>query len=506
MRRRDALLLLAAAPSLTPRLGFAQGTPVQAAPVQPAASPEAMLRLATRLRALEGDGLDPRAYDIPSEAVAASDPATAQPAIFRAAVAATTDLLHGRVRTMPAGRVDLVRETNLVSLTPWMQQLATAAEPAEVIERASLATPGAAPLRAALAEARAVVAQGGWAVIPSGVTTIEPGSTDPVRIPALRARLAAEDRELAASRDEGATYGPNLLAAVRRWQQAVGYEVDGRVGRISQTALNRPADWRVNQLLAALDTRRAAALPGPERRIEVNIPDFRLQLIEAGHVNLEMGVIVGRPDRATPMLRVTLTSLQFNPPWGVPARNAKEDLLPRLRRDPVAVQGRGYRFYQSIDGQMVEVDPTTVEWARVNGDRFPYIVRQDAGDTSALGRIKFTMPNRDDIFMHDTPDRHLFRRPDRAFSSGCIRLERPMDLLAVTLEGTPGWDRDRALRAVESRVTSSVSVRRTIPVRLFYQTVMVEEGRVRIRPDIYGLDQRYAALLAAPGPRMAARI
>ncbi len=456
-----------------------------------------MQRLAARLRALDADGLDPRAYEIPPDAT--------DSAIFRAAVAATTELMHGRVHSMPAGRPDLARETNLVPLAPWMQQLTTAAEPAEVIERAALATPGAVPLRIALAEARGVVAHGGWAPIPGGVNTIEPGSTDAARIPALRARLVATDPELAASRDEGATYGPALLAAVRRWQQANGFEVDGRVGRISQTALNRPAEWRVNQVLTALDTRRAAALPGPERRIEVNVPDFRLQMIEAGQVTLEMGVIVGHPDRATPMLRVTLTALQFNPPWGVPARNAKEDLLPRLRRDPVAVQGRGYRFYQSVDGQMTEVDPTTVEWARVNPDRFPYVVRQDAGDLSALGRIKFTMPNRDDIFMHDTPDRHLFRRPDRAFSSGCIRLGRPMDLLDVTLEGTSGWDRARAVRAIESRTTSSVSVRRTIPVRLHYQTVMVEDGRVRIRPDIYGLDQGYAALLAPPGLRIAAR-
>ncbi len=502
MRRRDALLLLAAAPSLAPSLvpglGHAQALPA-------AASPEATRRLAARLRGLEADGLDPRAYDIPPEAAVAADPAAAAPQVFRAATAAMTDLLHGRVRTMPTGRPDLAREINLVPLAPWMQQLSDTAEPAEVIERAALFTPGAAPLRLTLAEARAVSARGGWAPIPGGTSTIEPGSTDAVRIPALRARIAAQDPELAASRDEGATYGPNLQAAVRRWQQASGFEVDGRVGRISQTALNRSADWRVNQILAAMDTRRAAALPGPERRIEVNVPDFKLQLIDAGHTMLEMAVIVGRPDRATPMLRVTLNAIQFNPPWGVPHRNAKEDLLPRLRRDVAAVQARGFRFYQSIDGQMTEVDPTTVEWARVNADRFPYVVRQDAGDFSALGRIKFTMPNRDDIFMHDTPDRHYFRRPDRAFSSGCIRLDRPMELLDAALDGTPGWDRARAVRAVESRVTSSISLRRTIPVRLSYQTVMVEDGRVRIRPDIYGLDQAYAALLAPPGLRLAAR-
>ncbi len=154
------------------------------------------------------------------------------------------------------------------------------------------------------------------------------------------------------------------------------------------------------------------------------------------------------------------------------------------------------------DGERVEIDPMTVDWRSVSTTRFPYVIRQDAGDANALGRIKFVMPNGEDIFMHDTPERHLFRRPDRAFSSGCIRLERPMELLEAVLAGTPGWDRARADRALAARRTSSVPVARTIPVRLHYTTVTVEGGnRVRIRPDIYGLDEAYARALDSPAPR-----
>lgn len=502
MRRRDALLLLAAAPALSPSLALGQaGVPLL--PLQAAASWDAALRLADRVRAMDADGLDPRAYGLPSEAAIAADPQAAYSAIFRAALAGMTDLLHGRVRVPLAGRPDVLRDTAAIPLAPWIDRLAQSAEPAGVLEQAALTTPDMGPLRAALAEARAILARGDWESIPSG-GTIEPGIFDPVRVPLLRARLAAEDPVLAMSMDEGATYGPSLLEAVRRWQAAQGLEVDGRVGRISLGMLNRPADWRVNQILAAMDMRRAAPLPGPGRRIEVNIPDFRLQMIEAGRTVLEMAVIVGRPDRATPMLNVTMTALQFNPPWGVPMRNAREDVLPKLRRDPAAVAAKGFRFFQSIDGQMAEIDPTLVDWAAVNPQHFPYIIRQDAGETSALGRIKFIIPNRDDIYLHDTPDRHYFNRPDRAFSSGCIRLARPLDLVSVALDGTPGWDRERAVRTVESRNTSVVSLRRQIPVRLHYSTVIVENGQVRIRPDIYGLDQAYAARLA-PLPRLAAR-
>ena len=136
-----------------------------------------------------------------------------------------------------------------------------------------------------------------------------------------------------------------------------------------------------------------------------------------------------------------------------------------------------------------------MNWAGVNPQHVPYFFRQDAGDSNALGRIKFIMPNGDDIYLHDTPDRHLFSRPSRAFSSGCIRLGKPMELLDIVLEGTPGWDRARADRALETRQTSAVGLRRPLPVRLVYQTVTVDHGRVQIRPDIYGLDTAYLRAL-----------
>jgi murein L,D-transpeptidase YcbB/YkuD len=491
-------------PLLIAALGLAAGRlmPEAAAamPLGLAAEPSAALRLAQRLMALGEDGLDPRHYGVPDPALAA-DPAF-NAALHRAAAAALADLLVGKVASLP-GRVDIRRDPASVGVERWQAELAASADPAAVISRAALLPQGAAALKAELARARDL-AQSGWGTIP-GEATIEPGSTDPVRIPALRARLAAEDRVLAAAPDAGAFYDGHLEAAVKRWQQASGLEVDGRVGRISLGLLNRPPQARVDQLRVALDMRRAAASEGTERRIEVNVPDYRFAMLEGGREILTMAVIVGRRDRQTPMLRVRMTTIQFNPPWGVPERNAREDLLPRLRRDPQRVIDSGFRIFGMVGGERVEIDPRTVDWSVYSRTNFPYFIRQDAGDANALGRIKFIMPNSDDIYMHDTPDRHLFRRPDRAFSSGCIRLERPRELMDVLLQGTPGWDVARAQRAIDSRVTSAVGLGRTLPVLLRYQTVMVEEGgRVRIRPDVYDLDAAYArALNAAPRAQVA---
>ncbi|MFM2150813.1 MAG: hypothetical protein RLZZ187_3119 [Pseudomonadota bacterium] len=486
-------------PLLAAALGLAAGrlaSPAAAAP----GSPEA--RLAARLARLAEDGLDPAWYGLPEPLAAAYSVPRAE--LLRAGQAALADLLGGRVRELP-GRPDLRRDPARLDPARWQAEFLAHPEPAEVIERAALLPEGAAALKAELARARALAARG-FEAIP-GSATIEPGSSDPVRIPALRARLILEDAQLAAAPDRGALYDAALEAAVRRWQQANGLEVDGRVGRISLGLLNLPFSARVDQLRVALDMRRAAAADGPGRRIEVNIPDYRLQVLEEGREILGMAVIVGRRDRQTPMLSVRMTAIQFNPPWGVPERNAREDLLPRLRRNPQEVMERGFRIFQFVAGERVEVDPRTVDWTRFNAQRFPFVIRQDAGEANALGLIKFIMPNGDDIFMHDTPDRHLFRRPDRAFSSGCIRLSQPTELMALLLEGTPGWDMERAQRAIDSRETSVVSLRRPLPVQLRYQTVTVEPaGRVRIRPDIYELDAAYARAMAAPPRQQLAAI
>jgi murein L,D-transpeptidase YcbB/YkuD len=486
-------------PLLAAALGLAAGRLVSPASAAPG-SPEA--RLAARLARLAEDGLDPAWYGLPEPLGAAYSVPRAE--LLRAGQAALADLLGGRVRELP-GRPDLRRDTSRLDPARWQAEFLAHPEPAEVIERAALLPEGAAALKAELARARALAARG-FETIP-GSATIEPGSSDPVRIPALRARLMLEDAQLAAAPDRGALYDPALEAAVRRWQQANGLEVDGRVGRISLGLLNLPLSARVDQLRVALDMRRAAAADGPGRRIEVNIPDYRLQVLEDGREILGMEVIVGRRDRQTPMLRVRMTAIQFNPPWGVPERNAREDLLPRLRRNPQEVMERGFRIFQFVAGERVEVDPRTVDWTRFNAQRFPFVIRQDAGEANALGLIKFIMPNGDDIFMHDTPDRHLFRRPDRAFSSGCIRLSQPTELMALLLEGTPGWDMERAQRAIDSRETSVVSLRRPLPVLLRYQTVTVEPaGRVRIRPDTYELDAAYARAMAAPPRQQLAAI
>jgi murein L,D-transpeptidase YcbB/YkuD len=468
------------------------------------ASDAAIMRLSARLARLEEDGLDPRHYAVPAPELATADPAQFRAETMRAAQLAMQDLLLGRVQGL-RGRVDLRRDLASVPVAAWLAELAAAAEPTQVIDRAADLPPDARAIKALLAQYRAIAAAGGWPrIVGDTRRTLEPDSTDPARVPQLRARLAATDPALAGTDLANPVYDLPLQEAVRRFQSSEGLEPDGRVGAITWGVLNQGVDAKVTQLRVALDMRRAQPAAATERRIEVNIPFYRLRLMEGDRAVLDMAVIVGRRDRQTPMLNVRMTALQFNPPWGVPERNAREDLLPRFRRDPAGMQARGYRLFERVDGEVVPVDATMLDFSAYSRNYFPFFIRQDAGERNALGQIKFVMPNNDAIYMHDTPDRHLFGRGQRAFSSGCIRLERPMELLSAALSGTAGWDRARADRALASRATSSVALARSIPVRLHYTTVIVDGGTVIMRPDIYGLDANYArALDRATGQRIA---
>ncbi|MFO0189390.1 MAG: murein L,D-transpeptidase [Alphaproteobacteria bacterium] len=473
--RRDVMLGLAVA-------GLAAAAPRRAS----AASRTALENLTHRLEALGEDGLDPRHYALPGVAP------------MSRAEAALRDLVLGRVASLP-GRADIRRDAARADFPAWRDRLFASADPASVLDQAAMLHPDAVPIKAALARFLATAARGGWPGIEGNLTsTLEPGSHDAARVGQLRARLALLDPEvLRGAAAESPVYDARLEEAVRRFQATEGLEADGRIGRLTWAALNTPVEAKIAQLRVALDMRRGLAAP-PERRIEVNIPHFRMRLTDAGRVVQDMAVVVGRTDRQTPMLDVRLVAVQFNPPWGVPDRNAREDLLPRFRREPGRMQALGYRLYQRIDGELTEIDAPTVDFSAYSKDRFPFIIRQDPGEANALGRIKFVMPNRDDIFMHDTPDRHLFRRAERAFSSGCIRLERPMDLLAEAFSGMPAWNQERFDRVLDSGVTQGISLVRPIPVRLHYDTVVVEAGNVVTRRDIYGLDAAYLRALDAP--------
>ncbi len=350
-------------------------------------------------------------------------------------------------------------------------------------------------LRQALARYQTVQNSGGWPVLQPGGRKLEVGDSSE-DIHRLRQQLWMAG-DLAQDDSEGYVYDAALERAVIRFQQRHGLLGDGVIGKRTRAALAVPVDQRIEQI--RLNMERWRWLPrdlGP-RYITVNTAAFELQVHDQGTVPLSMRVIVGKKRHPTPVFTEKMSYLIVNPYWHVPTRVAIRDLIPKQLSDPGFFQSRSIRVLSGWQPDAVEVDPDQVDWpAYLNGRYFPYKLRQDPGPGNALGRIKFMLPNRFSIYLHDTPGRHLFNKPVRAFSAGCVRVEKPMALANYVL-GTEQSSTAARLEALISQEEKQIiSLPEPIPVYLLYQTAWVDgSGTLQFRDDIYGHDRRLAAAL-----------
>ena len=343
----------------------------------------------------------------------------------------------------------------------------------------------------ALAEYRQLEANGGWHSVPAG-PTLKVGMNDE-RVPALVARLAVTGDLSAeqALRASGTLYDDTLAAGVQQFQARHGIAVDEAVGPATLAALNVPVAARIEQLRANLDRARWVMYDPESEFLVVNIAGFRLYLVRRGEVAYRARVQVGRPYRQTPIFRAEMTYLVVNPTWTVPPTIFREDLLPPLRRDPTYLARRNIDVFDSANAP---VDASTVDWS---ARRLPYRLVQRPGPDNALGRIKFMFPNEHAVYLHDTPSRDLFERDNRAFSSGCIRVENPFELAELVL-GRSGA-RERLDAVVASGRTETIFLPKPLTVMILYWTAEIDAaGRVAFFPDVYERDPAVIAALAEP--------
>ncbi len=319
------------------------------------------------------------------------------------------------------------------------------------------------------------------------------------RIPILRERLRRSGDLSADGTGEGSVYDPVLVAAVRSFQARHRLEVDGRVGRATLAALNVPLPARIRQLRINLDRARNLLHEIRDQDVVVvDIAGFELRYLRDRERILTSRVQVGRTYRQTPEFISRITEIILNPSWTVPPTILAEDILPQLRQDPSSLQSLGLEVF---DQQGRPVDGKTIDWSRYRGDTVPFVLRQAPGPGNALGRIKFLFPNPHLVFLHQTPATALFERDQRAFSSGCIRVELAFELAARLLGDL---QQDAAgLLALAEATTGTQVIRLERPVRLIlaYWTVDEDPGGVLVfKPDVYGRDEGVWRALSAPPP------
>jgi murein L,D-transpeptidase YcbB/YkuD len=354
-------------------------------------------------------------------------------------------------------------------------------------------------LRQELSRYRKIAEAGGWPMIPLG-PQMKKRSRDS-RVSILQERLT-KSGDFDDSADEG-IFGEGLQNAVMRFQKDHGLTPDGIVGPATLEALTVPVEERMRQIEFNMERWRWLPNDLGNPHILINMADFHLNVIDNHRQVMTMKIIVGKSYRRTPVFSGMMTYLVLNPVWNVPQKIAIKDKLPLIRNDAHYLVNQNMRVLRGWGEDEREVDPATIDWASISPKNFIYHLRQDPGPQNALGRVKFMFPNRFDVYMHDTPNRELFEKTERTFSSGCIRIENPIDLAEFALRGDPKWTREAILEAIEKGTEQIVKLPRPIYVHLLYWTAFVnEDGALQFRKDIYGRDRKLDIALKEKAPTL----
>lgn len=328
-----------------------------------------------------------------------------------------------------------------------------------------------------------------WLPIPPG-ETLRTGMSDP-RVPLLRMRLASDGYLLDATApgDVETRYSQSIEQAVKTFQAHHGLQNDGVLGDETLAALNISPSDRLNQLKINLERFRWLSRDIEARSLLVDIAGGRVIYFRDNKPQWETRSQVGRDTRPTPAIKSSVTRLTLNPTWTVPPTIMREDKLPKIRED---LSYLAEQNMQVLDYQGNLLDPELIDWNNPGS----ILLRQAAGPGNALGRLVIRFANPFAIFLHDTPSQGLFSRSQRAFSSGCVRVESVMQLANLLL--TEG-ERERFTRLLASGHTHEFRLTEPMPILLAYWTAEADSaGQPHYRPDVYSHDPAlWAAMQAA---------
>ncbi|MBY0281647.1 MAG: L,D-transpeptidase family protein [Alphaproteobacteria bacterium] len=283
-------------------------------------------------------------------------------------------------------------------------------------------------------------------------------------------------------------FSKKLEAAVKEFQRRHFLEPDGVIGRKTCIALNMTPDERIRKIKLNLERWKELEKSLQGKYVLVNVPTYKLYAMEDLKIDLTQPVIVGMKSRETPIFTCNMNSVVLNPAWGVPVTIFIKDKLSKVLKDPEYLSKSGFTVTDH-DGEIVT--DSSVDWKHVSLHHFPYTVRQMPGENNALGAIKFNLDNKEAIYLHGTPQKNLFHRIARSFSSGCVRLEAPQKLATWALKGTKYDNPEKLEEKISTGDTSAILLKHPIPVYFTYITVWVErKGEVMFSDDPYDLDKQ----------------
>lgn len=282
-------------------------------------------------------------------------------------------------------------------------------------------------------------------------------------------------------------FSKKLEAAVKQFQKRHFLEPDGVIGRKTCIALNLTQEERVKKIKLNLERWNELEDSLQGKYVLVNIPTYKLYAMEDRKIELTQPVIVGMKSRETPIFTCNMNSVVLNPAWGVPVTIFIKDKLRKVLKDPEYLSKSGFTVTDQ-DGE--PVTDSSVDWKHVSLHHFPYTVRQLPGKNNALGAIKFNLDNKEAIYLHGTPQKNLFHKVARSFSSGCVRLKSPQKLATWALKGTQYNNPEKLQEKISTGHTSAILLKKPIPVYFTYITVWVDgKEKLLFSDDPYNLDK-----------------
>lgn len=445
----------------------------------------------------------------------------------------THDLHYGRVRAEQIN-LELLSGERPVNLPKLLVTAVETDQVQETLEGLLPKYPMYAMLRISLKEYREIAAKGGWQPVAYG-DKFKKGARGQ-RVLALSKRLKVTG-ELDSSIPGSEVFDDSLDQAVRKYQQRNGLYVDGVVGNSTIEALNVPVEERISQIELTMERWRLLPQYLGNRYILVNIANYHLYGIENNNDTINMRIVVGKPQWNTPMFSEEMTHLIINPYWNIPPSIFKDDIAPKIMEDSEYMSKQnmdamGLKAPEKIvveEAEVVEVVENVEATEVTDGDNTgekelseveiqnkkaqeeyiskvlsgKYRLRQNPGPGNPLGRIKFLFPNKHSVYLHDTPNRGFFKKAQRNFSHGCIRVEKPLELAEFVLSSNPSWTQNTIQSSINKMKTKTVHLDESITVYILYFTTWVDnEGTVNFHKDIYGLDKTLYNALRTTRPQV----
>jgi L,D-transpeptidase YcbB len=405
-----------------------------------------------------------------------------------------SDFYRGKVNPREVEHIDWSVKRNKIKLHKALQTILRERDSSYPYYQFEALHDGYRQLRSALSQYRQIQEEGGWPTIPEIKGSVKAGDTAAV-VSVLRRRLVPNDK-ITVSGSEEQFFDGQLDHAVKAFQIRHGLKPDGVVGGETLRMMNVPVEDRIEQIVINMERwrwvpKRFTPKELPDRFIFVNVPEYKLYVIEEGEEVFDMRVIVGKTMHSTPVFSDKIEYVVMAPYWNVPVSIVENELKPKLVQNP--------NFLASQDMEVVDpetknpLSPASIDWNSVTQDNFTYLIRQRPGPKNSLGLVKFLFPNEYNVYLHDTPTQSLFDQTSRDFSHGCVRVEEPVKLAKYLLRDDPEWDEKRIREAMHGKDETWVTLEEKVPVYIVYFTAWVDKhGAVHFRDDLYGHDQALA--------------